>query len=67
MRRPDKDFSCMSLNGNLVPAYLREEWRGEGGEGGGREGVPSPINFKIDLTLISNGPLISFFSLKIEG
>ena len=46
MRRPDKDFSCMSLNGNLVPAYLREEWRGEGG--GGREGVPSPINFKID-------------------
>ena len=55
MRRPDKDFSCMSLNGNLVPAYLREEWRGEGGgrsgEGkgrGGREGVPSPINFKID-------------------
>ena len=31
MRRPDKDFSCMSLNGNLVPAYLREEWRGEGG------------------------------------
>ena len=55
VRRPDKDFSCMSLNGNLVPAYLREEWRGEGGgrsgEGkgrGGREGVPSPINFKID-------------------
>ena len=56
MRRPDKDFSCMSLNGNLVPAYLREEWRGEGGGGrsgegkgrGGREGVPSPINFKID-------------------
>ena len=62
MKRPDKDFSCMSLNGNLVPAYLREEWRGEGGgrsgegkggeewrgEGGGREGVPSPINFKID-------------------
>ena len=37
MRRPDKDFSCMSLNGNLVPAYLREEWRGEGGEGGGTE------------------------------
>ena len=36
MRRPDKDFSCMSLNGNLVPAYLREEWRGEGG--GGRSG-----------------------------
>ena len=32
MRRPDKDFSCMSLNGNLVPAYLREEWRREGGE-----------------------------------
>ena len=55
VRRPDKDFSCMSLNGNLVPAYLREEWRGEGGGGvergrggGGREGVPSPINFKID-------------------
>ena len=45
MKRPDKDFSCMSLNGNLVPAYLREEWRREGG---GREGVPSPINFKID-------------------
>ena len=43
MRRPDKDFSCMSLNGNLVPAYLREEWRGEGGGGvergrGGGEG-----------------------------
>ena len=41
MRRPDKDFSCMSLNGNLVPAYLREEWRGEGGEewrGEGGEG-----------------------------
>ena len=43
MRRPDKDFSCMSLNGNLVPAYLREEWRGEGGGGvergrGGRSG-----------------------------
>ena len=56
VRRHDKDFSCMSLNGNLVPAYLREEWRGERGgeewrgegEGGGREGVPSPINFKID-------------------
>ena len=55
VRRPDKDFSCMSLNGNLVPAYLREEWRGEGGgeewrgEGeGGKGGVPSPINFKID-------------------
>ena len=43
MRRPDKDFSCMSLNGSLVPAYLREEWRGEGGREGGREGVPSPI------------------------
>ena len=43
MRRPDKDFSCMSLNGNFVPAYLREEWRGEGGREGGREGVPSPI------------------------
>ena len=35
VRRPDKDFSCMSLNGNLVPTYLREEWRGEGG---GRSG-----------------------------
>ena len=38
VRRPDKDFSCMSLNGNLVPAYLREEWRGEGGGGVGGEG-----------------------------
>ena len=42
VRRLDKDFSCMSLNGNLVPAYLREEWRGEGGgrsgEGKGRGG-----------------------------
>ena len=47
MRRPDKDFSCMSLNGNLVPAYLREEWRGKGEEGGG-EGGGTESDFKID-------------------